>query len=341
MPSIDVGVGLMKKPVLPIAIATILSITVGISLAIVNQSQSDAANSDPALEQQEPPQSGGNTSEPSIDSNPVATDPGGTTPADHPSATEIDGEPQTPTDALENPDSTEISQNPYHERLYPIEFTDQVEPSSEFALFRQRFIRAVETRNAAFVGNLIPDEGVNFGFGGTQTAVDLELYNENARFWAVLEKALAVGCETEPESYFDADPDSDVWICPNVTKEFYRQYPDPDEMPGAEYEFHHLIIVGENVNVREQPTTDSPVIGVLSNEIVETDQAGWQEMLTRASEAELELLRHPIQGWRPVVLSSGRRGYVYNRYVYAPLDPRLVLGQVNGEWRMLYIQAGD
>lgn len=221
----------------------------------------------------------------------------------------------------------------------PILLQDQIPPGSAFDQFRSQFRQAVRDRNVAFVRGLIPANGVAIGFGVPQSADQLGLENPNSRFWGVLEKAIGQGCAAANRSdYANADANSPVWICPNVTEAFYRQYPNPSTAPGIEYEISRAIVVGDRVNVRAQPSTNSAVVGVLSNEIVQFDQQAWENFPPDQREARL---LQPIESWTPVILPSGQRGFVFNRYVYRPLGERLVLGQMSGTWKILYIPAGD
>jgi hypothetical protein len=75
----------------------------------------------------------------------------------------------------------------------------------------------------------------------------------------------------------------------------------------------------------------------LSNEIVELDQATFQAQLNQSPTPNLD----PIEGWTPVRLFNGQRGYVYSRYVYFPLAYRAVFGKVKGNWQLMYMPGGD
>lgn len=221
----------------------------------------------------------------------------------------------------------------------PIVLRDEVPPDSAFDQFRSRLRQAVRDRNINFVKELIPPNGVAIGFSVPQSTDQLELENPNSRFWGVLEKAIGQGCAAARRSdYPAADANSQVWICPNVTEAFYRQYPNPSSEPGIEYEISRVIVVGNRVNVRAQPSTHSAIVGTLSNEIVQFDQQAWEDFPPDQREAKL---LQPIESWTPVILPNGQRGFVFNRYAYRPLDARLVLGQIGGTWKILYVPAGD
>ncbi|MGK7903580.1 MAG: hypothetical protein AB4352_19685 [Hormoscilla sp.] len=222
----------------------------------------------------------------------------------------------------------------------PIDLDDEVEPGSEFDSFRQELRQAVTERNAFFIRSILPAEGISLGFSRPIGIDELGLENPDGRFWSLLEKAIANSCAAEAsDNYPPVDRGTTVWICSNVTKEFYRQYPAPSSASGLDWELNHAIVVGRNVNVRSQPSLNSEVISNLSNEVVkldrETAEKQWQEQVEKGQEVD------PIYGWTPVILPNEEKGYVYNRYVYGPLENRAVFGKVAGEWQLLSMPGGD
>jgi hypothetical protein len=300
---------MMKSYPVFVAIAVLLSASVGVGIAVTRHRATD---SDPIAAETQPSQS-----------SPTEPESGASeTPESSPAETEEDAA---------------LTDFP-HAR---ITITDEVEPGSEFDRFRTQLRQAVTERDVDFIKRLIPDK-VGIGFGIPRSADELELDDPDAWFWAVLEKAIAPGCSPETAgNYPTLDPGSDVWICPNVTQAFYEQFPPPANTDGIEYEMERTIIVGQDVNVRSQPDTNSPIIARLSNEIVETNTDAWADLYQNGSEAEIERIGHPTQGWTAVRLPTGEPGYVSRRYAYAPLDARVVFGKVNGDWQILYVPAGD
>lgn len=221
----------------------------------------------------------------------------------------------------------------------PIVLRDEVPPGSAFDQFRSQFRQAVRDRNVAFVKELFPAKGISIGFSAPLPPDQLRLEDPNSRFWETLEKALAQGCAaTRQSDYPDTDASSQVWICPNVTAAFYQQYPNPSSEPGIDYEISRVIVVGNRVNVRAQASSNSAIVGTLSNEVVQFDRQAFEDF--PAEQRESKLL-HPINGWTPVVLPNGQRGFVSSRYAYQPLEPRLILGQMGGAWKIIYIPSGD
>ncbi len=221
----------------------------------------------------------------------------------------------------------------------PIDLSDEVEPGSEFDSFRQELRQAVTERNAYFIRSILPADGISLGFNTPRGIEDMGLENPDGRFWSLLEKAIANSCAAEAgDNYPPVDPGTKVWICSNVAKEFDRQYPAPP-FSGQDWELNHVIVVGRGVNVRSRPSLNSKVISRLFNEVVkldrETAEKQWQEEVEKGREVD------PIYGWTPVIIPNGEKGYVYNRYIYGPLENRAVFGKVAGEWHLLSMPGGD
>jgi hypothetical protein len=217
-----------------------------------------------------------------------------------------------------------------HQRLT---IRDDTARDREFAQFRQRVERAIQKRDAQFVSSLIPLEGVAIGFGAPQTLKDLNLTDPKASFWSLLEKAMGTSCGT---THLDSASQTKGWICPTVQREFYKQYPPTPGSQGVDYELTRVIVVGDRVNVRSEPNLNSPVVGVLSNEIVRFDRRSFQN----SQEEEIEAY-NPVHGWTPVILPNEKKGYVYNRYAYHPLENRVIFGKIKGRWQIVQVPGGD
>lgn len=253
---------------------------------------------------------------------------------------------QSPDDPAETDSEPRLSAEEYA-RLRdfphrPFELEDEVPSNSDFAKFRREFKQAIANRNADFILPLLPryDTGeVAIGFGLAPVA-DLELEQSDSWFWSTLDKAMRFGCADVPAADLGYETAGDVvWVCPGTTLAFERQYPTPPETEGIDHYINNLMIIGENVNMRSQPSLDSEVIALLSNEVVGSYSEGWEQIYSQLKENER---RDPINSWTPVEIANGKQGFVYSRYAYAPLDPRLVFGRTDdGRWTILQIPAGD
>lgn len=309
----------MKRPAMLIRLAIVGSVLVGAGVAIAPRLLS--SNTDPRL----PPS-------PSVE-NPNSPDP----------LPSVDPETETENNDSDNDPAESNAPDPLANfPRQPLSVGDTVPPGSDFAQFRQLLRQAVSDRNADVVRPLIPSTGLPIGYGRPQTAADLDLDNSDAWFWDMMDKSLRLGCDPTENADFDpAVVVSELWICPNLTQRFYAQYPPPANTTGVEYELDVVMVLGENVNVRSLPSTDSPVIAQLSNEWVQADRTASNTFFEQASEAEIEARGDMLTGWTAVILPNQQSGYVSNEFVYSVLGPRIVFGKVDGEWQMMQVLAGD
>ncbi|AFY81617.1 SH3 domain-containing protein [Oscillatoria acuminata] len=208
---------------------------------------------------------------------------------------------------------------------------DEAVPGSDFYQFRTQLREAVQNRNPEFVGSIVPETGLALGFSVPRTRENLNLDDPQARFWLILEKAVAIGCSpAENPPAYNLDAGSEIWVCPNVAQAFARQVPPPPSAEGVSGQLERVVVVGENVNARSQPSVDSEAIATLSNEVVQLDRS-----------RQLPETFDPIDSWTAIRLQDDREGYVYNRYVYSPLESRALFGKINGEWQLLAMPGGD
>ncbi|MDJ1174198.1 hypothetical protein [Roseofilum capinflatum] len=197
--------------------------------------------------------------------------------------------------------------------------TDEVEPGSEFDRFRRDFRHAVANRDRVFIMDLLPEESPLWEKMG------------EVRLWEELEKAIALGCIIEENSTdTNIDPFTSLWTCPPVQSELLQAYPPSADspQPRLNWEKNQVVVVGSGVNVRSGPDIDSEAISVASNEVLTRNSS--------LSETTPDTLASPLDGWTAIWLPSGEAGYIYNRYIYSPLDPQIQFGQVQGEWKLFY-----
>lgn len=209
--------------------------------------------------------------------------------------------------------------SPYPRRPLP-SFSDQVLAGSSFYQFRERLKQAIRDRDANFI-NEIADPNIQTTFGLPQDFSELGFNNPRSLAWKHLERIINVGC-TPYEA--PAGVEIDAFQCPHISQ----------SAVGDPYTDVHIL--GENVNVRAEPQENSPVIETLTNELVQADSTGY-DRLTEQQREEIET----VDGWRPVITPSGRRGYVSSRYAYLPVGYRARFENKNGTWKMTIFIAGD
>ncbi|MEM9007035.1 MAG: SH3 domain-containing protein [Cyanobacteria bacterium P01_F01_bin.86] len=213
-----------------------------------------------------------------------------------------------------------------------IQLIDRVEDGSDFDEFRHRLWQAIQQRDAEFIYELLPAEGLFIGEAGPIAPSSLALEAADSPFWHSLEKMLAPqSCELE--DYPGSLPDAAVWGCPNIASAVTQQLTSVEPSPFEQDELDQVLIVGRGVNVRDRPTINTSVVGRLSNEMVEFNQTVWRELRQNTPETTDD----PIDGWTPVILSNQVQGYVYNRYVYHPQGPRALFELIDGRWQLFRI----
>jgi hypothetical protein len=146
------------------------------------------------------------------------------------------------------------------------------------------------------------------------------------------------------EKWRPEEPNSEVWVvireilslggCIGQGKKrttFLAPYVSA-RWPHGFDEFEHCAILKQNVEVRSRPSTSSPVIEVLSYDVV-----------------KLEHLESPIEEaggmkrnqWAKIITPKGQHGYVLRQFVRSPLDYRARFWRVQGKWFLRSLIAGD
>ncbi len=201
-----------------------------------------------------------------------------------------------------------------------------------------QLLKAIATQDTEFVASLISPDVITISVGAPAKVNELGLDDPDAFFWQILYKAMDQGCDRLSDvDYVPADAGSEQWIRPNITPAFYEQYPPPANAQGIAYEISHVIVVGDAIDVHVEPDRSSLRVAQLSNEVVLFDQSIWGSL---PNEVKLQQATS-LDGWTPVILPNDMPGHVSNRYAYRPLDARVILGTINGNWQILSIPSGD
>lgn len=179
-----------------------------------------------------------------------------------------------------------------------------------------RLIEAVANRDtSALYGALSPEIKVSFGGG-----VGLEDFRRqwepdslDSPLWSTLSEVLAGGGSM-------ATSGSDSWFeAPYWTSEWRNVSYDA---------FEYGVIIGEQVLVRERPTTQSEAIAAVSYDIVRA-----VDPYAASEEEGMEFVL--------VELKGGRSGYVSKKFYRSPIGYRAGFRKVNGTWQMQWFLAGD
>jgi hypothetical protein len=203
---------------------------------------------------------------------------------------------------------------------------------TEFSQFRVRLLDAVQRADADFIRAIVTPE-TQWNYGGT---LNLDTYNidsNQSKFWAQMDKALSQGCGLDSQAKVEnKEPGSAVWMCPDLTR--VKQSIQPDRP-----NYGNLAILGKNVNVRSQPRSRGRVVGLVSYDYVSLDSSGYDSLPAQTQE---QLKVDVVNGWTPVRLRTGQRGWVQNRYVYdEENDYRVSFVRQSEQWRLHYFLPGN
>jgi hypothetical protein len=187
---------------------------------------------------------------------------------------------------------------------------------------------AIARRDAEFIQAIVTPE-TQWSFGGSLNLDTYKIDNPQSLFWQQLDKAVSTGCIVDPQARVTyQEPGSQIWICPVTTAR-----------PIYNFGWNGSVaIIGRNVNVRTEPGTGGTVITKVSDTLLNFDQNTYNNLPERSKE---QLVNSP-DGWTPVVLPNGRRGWVASEYVYhEPRDYRVSFVRSRGQWRLRYFLRGD
>ncbi|MBC7898695.1 MAG: SH3 domain-containing protein [Saprospiraceae bacterium] len=198
---------------------------------------------------------------------------------------------------------------------------DEGKNDASFNTFRTKLIAAAEKRDAKYVLSVI-DRNIQNGFGGSNGFANFKktwkIENPKAEFWDEFLRVIKNGGSFSSEG---GGP-RESWFWAPYT---YTSFPQDIDS------FEHQAIFGNNVNLREKPTTDSDVVASLSYNIVKTDYQ--DSVKTKNSEDEYE--------WLKVETLGGKKGYVKAEYVRSPIDYRACFEKKGGVWKLTAFLAGD
>ena len=98
--------------------------------------------------------------------------------------------------------------------------------------------------------------------------------------------------------------------------------------------FTHMAIFGNNVNLRERPSKDAPIVETLSYNIVTIDYEN-------SVKVESALEGEGSFQWYKVETLGGKKGFVKSEFVRSSIDFRAGFEKKRGVWKMVFFIAGD
>lgn len=193
---------------------------------------------------------------------------------------------------------------------------DDAGADSTFLAFRTKLIAAAKRRDANAILAIV-DPRIKNGFGGNDGITNFKKHwkinNKNSDFWAEFLKVIMNG------GGFSKEGRTKLFVAPYTFSDW------PEDLDG----FDHHAIFGNNVNLREKPSTDSRVIGQLSFNVVRVD-----------GDASVVDTKGKYT-WVKVTTLGGKTGFVNAEFIRSPIDFRAGFEKKRGAWKMTFFLAGD
>ena len=217
---------------------------------------------------------------------------------------------------------------------------DQTDQSLEFSQFLARVRQAVRDRDAEFIRSIITPYTL---FGANGVLIRSENFNLNSPtdpFWFYMERALSDGCVIEANNLQPVWESSQTWVCPSALSAFdvvLEERLELDQPSITPYE-EHVVVIGEDVSIRTQPSINSSVIQTISNEIVRLDSQIYRTAPLQSQ--GIFDFNNPL-GWIPVILSDGQSGYISAQHAYQPIGTRVIFADTGGSLKLQMLVTVD
>ncbi|MFL6248281.1 MAG: SH3 domain-containing protein [Thermoanaerobaculia bacterium] len=187
-------------------------------------------------------------------------------------------------------------------KLMPV---DEASSDPSLVAFRNDLIAAVRRGDVEAVVALA-DPNVRTSFGNGGGAAELRRMLAEGPLMKDLEQILPLGGK------FMGPADQRTFWAPYV----YSAWPEDRDA------FTSLVVIGENIALRESPDANARIVATLSHDILEFQG------------------EKPGQ-WSEVKTADGRTGWVEQRFVLSPVGYRAGFQKVDGRWRLRALVAGD
>lgn len=252
----------------------------------------------------------------------AAPDPSNTqsSSTDNPPVSENKDKTNENVNENENIPPTGEQDDPVEEKNDQIKMTDESYKDASLAAFVKDLKKVISKKDQEKLLSMVSDD-IFFSFGhdpGKNGFTEYWKLNTNAQdslIWAEMDKIIKLGGDFRPE-------DQTIYVIPYLFIHFPESY-DP---------FTHGAVIGEKVNMREQPNTKSKVISQLSYEVVKITEPPVEEKM---------IIDGASYHWQPVTTVRGEKGYIVDKYIYSPLGYRISIQKVNEEWKIISFVAGD
>ncbi len=203
-------------------------------------------------------------------------------------------------------------------KLYPF---DEAPKDANFLKFRQQLYNIVRAKNVNRFLAFVPEK-LHFSFGEDTKKESF------IKYWKL---------DTAPN-------DSDMWkefaMCLELGGSFSsyqnkKRYGAPYVYMLEVFEdvFFEGVVIGDNVRLREKPSSDAKIVGSLS----------WDHVkIENEDNATKETINGEENYWLKLKTLKGEKGYAYGKYVRTPIDYRIgFIEEEPGKWMIEFFIAGD
>jgi len=202
-------------------------------------------------------------------------------------------------------------------KLLPV---DEAAQDPSFLAFRIALQQAIQRRDAKVLIGVL-DKNIKLSFG-TDSGIErfIEMWNPNSPqsdIWKELGDVVRLGGTFGYGKY-----SRDTFWAPYVFG-----------LSGQLGDVWDAVIVANNAQVHAQPSSSSPVIAVLSYDVVKFGPYDPNPVMEKIGE-----FSYP---WKQIRLGDQRTGYIYGRYVRSPLDYRAAFKKIDGAWKLTVFVKGD
>ncbi|MEM7769464.1 MAG: SH3 domain-containing protein [Cyanobacteria bacterium P01_A01_bin.37] len=175
--------------------------------------------------------------------------------------------------------------------------------------------QAIDTQNFEAIALLFTDG--EYWLGNVKSTLDMQtVAATDTLLLQQMEGAIAAGCR----SHESDENETIYWVCPGTT------VPVRTDTLAASAT---VLIDGDAVNIRTQPTVDSEVLTAASYQVVSVAQ----DSLAAFSEDE-QFALNIGSGWCPVIVDSGQLGYVASQFCRPIQQSHTLLRLVDGQWQV-------
>ncbi len=199
---------------------------------------------------------------------------------------------------------------------------------SSLKMFLVQFKSAVQKKDTAFIYAML-SSNIKNDFGGSGGIKEFKkiwkLEKSNSSFWYYMNRVLSMsGCYTNSFSGDTSDYSIPYVFCVQPEKN--------------EDVFSMALITGKDVALKQSPSLASKTLLMLNYNIVSFVSNTSGALRTKGKNE----VGRPT--WYQIQMPNGKKkikGWVYYKYIYSPIDYRLILGKEAGKWLIQAFVAGD